>query len=144
MAISEQRILRLIDANINRLREGLRVAEDICRFILDDKALSQQLKALRHVVKQAGDTVAPWHRMLQARDVEADVGAAIPNEDESLREDVERILAANMKRAQECCRVLEEFAKLFSPQASASFKSIRYQLYTLEKNIWNAMEVKQE
>ncbi|MBZ4666122.1 hypothetical protein [Mahella sp.] len=142
MDITEQMILRVIDANINRLREGLRVSEDICRFALNDQALSRQLKALRHHVKQAGDMIAPYSRLLDARDVQSDVGATTPNKDEARRDDIQRILAANMKRAQECCRVLEEFAKLYSDEAASTFKTMRYNLYTLEKNIYDIMEDK--
>jgi thiamine-phosphate pyrophosphorylase len=140
MDITEQMILRLVDANINRLREGLRVSEDICRFVLNDAALSQQFKALRHQIKQAGDMIAPYSRLLDARDAQSDVGATIPNKDENQREDMQRILAANMKRTQECCRVLEEFAKLYSGEAVSIFKTMRYNLYTLEKNIYDIME----
>lgn len=140
MDITEQMILRVIDANINRLREGLRVSEDICRFALNDETLSQQLKALRHQVKQASDLIAPYPQLLHARDVQSDVGAATPNKDEDQREDIQRILAANMKRAQECCRVLEEFAKLYSNEAASAFKTMRYNLYALEKNIYDIME----
>jgi thiamine-phosphate pyrophosphorylase len=140
MDITEQMILRLVDANINRLREGLRVSEDICRFVLNDAALSRQFKALRHQAKQAGDMIAPCPQLLKARDAQSDVGATIPNKDENQREDIQRILAANMKRTQECCRVLEEFAKLYSDEAVSIFKTMRYNLYTLEKNIYDIME----
>ena len=100
MDITEQMILRLVDANINRLREGLRVSEDICRFVLNDAALSRQFKALRHQAKQAGDMIAPCPQLLKARDAQSDVGATIANKDENQREDIQRILAANMKRTQ--------------------------------------------
>lgn len=137
----EQKALRVIDANINRLREGLRVVEDVCRFMLDDEDLSQRLKAVRHQVRQAGESIASYQQMLQARDAASDVGASISNDDERARDDVQRIFAANIKRAQECCRVLEEFAKLYDGDASAAFKAMRYDLYTLEKDIFYKMEV---
>jgi len=34
--------LRIIDANLNRIGEGLRLLEDIARLLLDDAALTQQ------------------------------------------------------------------------------------------------------
>ena len=40
---------RIIDANLNRLREGIRVVEDIFRYIYNDKELSTKLKNLRHL-----------------------------------------------------------------------------------------------
>ena len=39
---------RILDANANRAREALRVVEDYCRFVLDDRFLSGELKRLRH------------------------------------------------------------------------------------------------
>jgi len=35
--------LRLLDANLNRLREGIRVVEDIYRYIFNDKTTSSRL-----------------------------------------------------------------------------------------------------
>lgn len=43
--------LRLIDANLNRLREGIRVAEDIFRYIYNNKEISTKLKSLRHIAR---------------------------------------------------------------------------------------------
>ena len=40
--------LRLLDANLNRLREGIRVVEDIYRYIFNDKSTASNLKTLRH------------------------------------------------------------------------------------------------
>ncbi|MDD5440263.1 MAG: thiamine phosphate synthase, partial [Candidatus Omnitrophica bacterium] len=38
--------LRIVDANLNRTAEGLRVAEDIVRFYLNDRKLQVSFKAL--------------------------------------------------------------------------------------------------
>src|SRR5205085_2899263 len=35
---------RVLDANFNRCREALRVLEDYCRFVLDDRFLTGQVK----------------------------------------------------------------------------------------------------
>ena len=40
-------VLRLLDANLDRAREGLRVVEDWCRFGLDSPDLVARLKDLR-------------------------------------------------------------------------------------------------
>ncbi len=42
------KVERLIDANINRLKEGLRVVEDICRYIHNDRNITSKIKELRH------------------------------------------------------------------------------------------------
>ena len=43
-----ERTLRIIDANLNRMGEGLRVLEDAARFLLNNAVLSEELKTLRH------------------------------------------------------------------------------------------------
>jgi len=40
-------LFRIIDANVNRSSEGLRVCEDIARFALDDRVLTRSLKNAR-------------------------------------------------------------------------------------------------
>ncbi len=51
---------------------------------------------------------------------------------EQNRDNLNSILIANFKRAQESARVLEEFTKLTSIKDSENFKYIRYELYNLE------------
>ncbi len=50
-----EKIERLIDANLNRLKEGIRVIEDINRYIFDDASLTSTLKQLRHTLQPAYD-----------------------------------------------------------------------------------------
>ncbi|NQY42618.1 MAG: thiamine-phosphate pyrophosphorylase, partial [Legionellales bacterium] len=40
----------IIDANINRFKEGARVIEDIARFVLRDQNLFIKIRNLRHTV----------------------------------------------------------------------------------------------
>lgn len=121
--------LRLLDANLNRLREGIRVIEDIHRYIFNDKETSSKLKELRHQSR-----IENYSQLLSSRDIKNDV-LKKSNESELQREDLSSILIANFKRAQESSRVLEEFGKLIDAQTSSTFKSIRYELYHLEKSI---------
>jgi hypothetical protein len=123
--------LRLLDANLNRLREGIRVVEDIFRYILDDKTTASRLKELRH--KSRIDT---YKELLESRDIKNDVLKASTKSEQS-RENLDSLLIANFKRAQESSRVLEEFTKLLSANTSENFKYIRYELYDIEKNINN-------
>ena len=118
--------LRLIDANLNRLREGIRVVEDIFRYFYNDKENSLKLKKLRHMAR-----VDNFFEILETRDVANDV---LRNsiKSEQNREDLNSILIANFKRAQESSRVLEELTKLSSIEDSENFKYIRYELYNLE------------
>ena len=121
--------LRLLDANLNRLREGIRVIEDIFRYILDDKTTSSRLKNLRHISR-----IDNYKDLLNSRDIKNDVLKTSTSSEQS-RKDLESILIANFKRAQESSRVLEEFTKLISIKDSENFKYIRYELYDIEKII---------
>ena len=121
--------LRLLDANLNRLREGIRVVEDIYRYIFNDKETSSKLKNLRHKAR-----IDNYKELLDSRDIKNDV-LRCSIKSEQNRSDLNSILIANFKRAQESARVLEEFGKLISAEVSEDFKYIRYELYHLEKNI---------
>ena len=121
--------LRLLDANLNRLTEGIRVVEDIFRYILNDKEIALRLKSLRHKAR-----LDDYDDLLNSRDIKNDV-LKKSTTSEQTREDLKSILIANFKRAQESSRVLEEFTKLLDSKYSENFKFIRYELYDLEKNI---------
>ncbi|AXH10983.1 thiamine-phosphate pyrophosphorylase [Malaciobacter halophilus] len=118
--------LRLIDANLNRLREGIRVIEDIFRYIYNDKKNASRLKQLRHKAR-----IDLNDDLLSSRDIRNDVLKKSISSEQN-REDLYSILIANFKRAQESARVLEEFTKLISVKDSENFKYIRYELYDLE------------
>lgn len=118
--------LRLIDANLNRLREGIRVVEDIFRYVYNDKQTALKLKELRHLSR-----LENYIELLETRDVKNDILRSSIKSEQN-RSDLYSILIANFKRAQESSRVLEEFTKLTSIKDSENFKYIRYELYNLE------------
>ena len=122
----EENYLRLIDANLNRLREGIRVVEDIFRYVYNDKQTALKLKELRHLSR-----LENYIELLETRDVKNDVLRSSIKSEQN-RTDLYSILIANFKRAQESSRVLEEFCKLLSVKDSENFKYIRYELYNLE------------
>lgn len=124
--MTEKNTLRLIDANLNRLREGIRVVEDIFRYVYNDKQTTLKLKDLRHKAR-----LANFNELLENRDVKNDVLRSSIKSEQN-RSDLYSILIANFKRAQESSRVLEEFTKLSSIEDSETFKYIRYELYNLE------------
>jgi thiamine-phosphate pyrophosphorylase len=124
---TSEKIGRLIDANLNRLKEGIRVIEDINRYIFDDEALSSTLKQLRHQLQPAYD-----QNRLRYRDIENDVlKESISSE--LTRISINDLMIANFSRAQESARVLEESFKLIDPSHSERFKALRYGLYAVEK-----------
>lgn len=122
-------LFRVIDANLNRLREGIRVVEDIIRYKDNNKDLSYQLKLLRHKSK-----IKETLEILKERDSVNDVLRSTIKS-ELNRTDLSSIIIANFKRAEESSRVLEELFKLHSAEYSENFKYIRYELYRLEKEI---------
>jgi len=124
--MTNRKTLRLIDANLNRLREGIRVVEDIFRYIYDNKEISSKLKTLRHLAR-----LENYKQILETRDIKNDVLKESIKSEQN-RQDLYSILIANFKRAQESARVLEEFCKLISIEDSENFKYIRYELYNLE------------
>ena len=120
-------IERLIDANLNRLGEGIRVIEDINRYIHNNTTLTHRLKSLRHQLQQAHNP-----KRLQYRDIENDIQKE-STKSELARSSLDDIMIANFSRTQESARVLEESFKLTDTTLSELFKSIRYKLYALEK-----------
>ena len=131
--INDQKIYRVIDANFNRAKEGLRVEEDICRFYLDQKILSRHFKNIRH---RLTDIIIALRlpRLIQARDIQKDVGKA-STASEIKRAQVGDIFLANSQRVKESIRVLEEFTKLLNKNLATDLKKIRYQCYALEKKV---------
>ncbi|SFV57034.1 Hypothetical alternative hydroxymethylpyrimidine phosphate kinase ThiD [hydrothermal vent metagenome] len=125
---STAKIERLIDANLNRLKEGIRVIEDINRYIRDDATLAYQLKQLRHKLQKAYSKDRLLHR-----DIEGDI-LKESTDSELKRSTIDDLMIANFSRTQESSRVLEESFKLIDPSLSELFKSIRYELYGLEKS----------
>ena len=122
--------LRIIDANLNRLREGIRVIEDIRRYCFDDKEIASHLKTLRHQAR-----LANVQELLMARDIVGDVLKKTTSS-EAHRESLQSVQLANMKRAQESSRVLEEILKMSDTTAAETFKHIRYELYDIEKKLF--------
>ena len=126
------RIERVIDANYNRAKEGLRVCEDIFRFLRDDPKMTARFKKVRHGVTAA---VARFglKDIVAARDIRADVGRGTIKR-ESSRGDVGDIYYANAQRVKESLRVLEEFAKLKDARTAERLKKLRYAVYDIEKD----------
>jgi thiamine-phosphate pyrophosphorylase len=130
--ITQQKILRVLDANWNRAKEGLRVCEDIARFCWDDDLITKGYKNLRHQLSVILQHL-PLAELLGARNIEEDVGKPSISQ-ELKREDVTDIYFANSQRCKESLRVLEEFLKLIQPEGAQQVKQLRYQLYALEKD----------
>lgn len=129
--------LRILDANLNRAREGLRTAEEYARLGLNDVESSAQIKAVRGLLQQFVDAdPALAARLLESRDVGGDVGVN-PGAD-AARSGLADIARAGMKRAQEALRVIEETAQLVVPAAAGLAARARYAAYAAEQQLFVA------
>jgi thiamine-phosphate pyrophosphorylase len=129
------KLYRVLDANANRAREGLRVVEEYLRLVCDDHSFSAQIKGLRHSITESVVSMEISEKLIVARESDTDVGATEPEGSEGARSDMLHIVTANLRRSQEALRVLEEYSKLVSAEACARFKRLRFESYTLEKEI---------
>jgi thiamine-phosphate pyrophosphorylase len=128
-------IFRVLDANLNRLREALRVIEEYFRFIASQPPVAKQLKKLRHDLEELEQGFGA-ERLLAGRDTGSDPFANLNRPEEMDRATVLGVVAANFKRAQEAARVIEEYAKITDvPFLSEKAKTMRFSLYTVEKQM---------
>ncbi|MBA4027866.1 MAG: thiamine phosphate synthase [Planctomyces sp.] len=135
-------ILRMLDANINRAREALRVLEDIARFALDDGRLVALIKPVRQSVSRLAEAIPGGEpRLLAARNTPGDAGAGITTRAESARAGPRDIASAAAKRLTEALRVIEECAKATSagPRLAQVAKEARYAAYEAERAILSAL-----
>ena len=129
-------IFRLIDANLNRAVEGMRVLEETARMVLDDMELTKEIKEIRHSLVQTIKSEKKFgHAVLLTRRSEDDVLRQGETEYEGYRSDLMSVIEANAGRTQEALRVLEEYGKLINPDLSGKFKAIRFSLYDIEKKL---------
>ncbi len=127
-------ILRLIDANLNRAREGLRVVEDAFRFLDNNPQAQVELKRIRHSLLRYESLVDPsGEELLRNRASDEDIGAFVNPASEMHRRDAMSVMRSNLKRAQEALRCLEEYGKLIDAQAAGIAKRLRFDTYGFEK-----------
>lgn len=129
-------IYRILDVNLNRLREALRVIEEYYRFMDGQEDVCITLKEMRHSLIRIEEDIGQ-ERLLGHRDTTTDCFAHATRPEELARsEGVTGLLRANFKRGQEATRVLEEYSKIL-PDASvpAMAKNMRFTLYGLEKKL---------
>lgn len=126
-------VSRVIDANLNRAKEGLRVCEEVARFMLDDRRLTGALKKARHKVDSVLNGSFCFSALVGGRDSISDVGR-FNSQGEFKRRNGKDIFRANMQRVKESLRVLEEFSKLEDVGAALGFKRLRYEVYEIERS----------
>jgi len=131
LSLNDKKLLRIVDANFNRAKEGLRVCEDVARYGLDRPKMTREFKNLRH---QLTETISSLKisDLLKARDIEGDVGRGSTTS-EFKRQDLNDIFYANAQRVKESLRVLEEVTKLLDASCARKIKEMRYKIYAIEK-----------
>ncbi|MBU4298762.1 thiamine phosphate synthase [Patescibacteria group bacterium] len=127
----DKRISSILDANFGRLSEGLRVLEDMTRFILRDSEITKKLKEMRHSLSMESRQFN--FEFLDSRG--EDIGAFLTVPDEAKRENFTDLVIANAKRAEESLRVLEEYFKFLKILSWRKFQDNRFLLYSIEKEI---------
>lgn len=123
-----EEIFRIIDANLNRVSEGLRVVEEVARFVIKDEKLTKEIKAQRHKLNE----LFKDHELIKFRDTSKDLGK-YGDFDNVSHKDLKEVAQRNFKRAEEGCRVIEEFSKLSWNKIPSSVKEIRFNIYEIEK-----------
>ena len=132
----KKEIYRIIDANLNRSREGLRVCEEIARFALNSKPLTTELKSVRHGISGIVKShAAELNKLSLSRDSDGDVLRRSRFESEMARQGLPDIFAANVERVKESLRVLEEIFKLIDRKSSSKFCDLRFEVYSIEKKV---------
>lgn len=128
--MAQPAICRILDANLDRAREGLRIIEEWCRFGLNHSQMANECKQLRQ-------ELGSWHSsdLRAARNTQQDPGTSLSHPSEEQRLGISELLQANFSRVQEALRVLEEYGKLYHHKMGGTFKQMRYRVYTLETNL---------
>jgi thiamine-phosphate pyrophosphorylase len=134
--------LRVIDANLNRSRESLRILDDYARFVLNDSILTEELKKLRHDLVEATQYIKPL-QFLAARNTPEDVGVDLTAGTEYVRESVANVALVNFKRLQESLRSVEEFSKVLGGELCRAIEKIRYRTYTLEGSLFRGTSARE-
>lgn len=129
-----EKILRIIDANFNRSREGARVCEEIARFALGSESLSRDLKRMRAGISaRARSFERKTGQYMGTRDTREDIGRSSRLPGSLRRHCLRDVFAANIQRVKESLRVLEEFSRLIEPKASRTFARLRFKAYDIEQ-----------
>jgi len=128
-----EKVYRIIDANINRISEGLRVLEDLARFYYQEVHLTEQIKMIRHKVRKSVNEL--YLNFLKVRDSVNDIGFDISQKSNlDNKSNLKELVMGNFKRIQEGLRVVEENLKIIGQyELSKVYERCRYDIYTIEK-----------
>lgn len=140
-------IERMIDANLNRACEGIRVIEDVARFILNNQLLSKEARTIRHGLRSIFYGNSDF--LIGTRDSINDIGLKTSQNTKAMeRKKLIDLVSANFKRAEEAIRCIEESLKVKSLVSSLLGESgiltverLRFKVYSLEKDFTLNMNI---
>jgi thiamine-phosphate pyrophosphorylase len=131
--IARPGVVRLLDANVNRAFEGLRVCEDVVRFCLGTGTPFRRLRSLRHALAaQVRRLPLKPVDLVRCRNSQHDPGrrAQAPRVPST-----ERLLLMNLQRTKEALRVLEESSRVIAPRLTRRFQRLRFRAYDVERDL---------
>ena len=128
----DSRIFQIIDANLDRAREGLRVLEDWARFGLSKQDLVIKIKNFRQILGK--NHLAIYKK---SRNHIEDQCKGLSHVEQFNRKNAALIISSNSARVQEALRVIEEFSRGNNNELSKVASQIRYEIYTLEVELLN-------
>lgn len=134
----DREIARILDANFNRAREGLRVAEEFARFVIEHRPLAEQAKGFRHELADLARRLDPEGELLAARDTAGDLGTTLSADGEATRASAGQVATVAAKRVGEALRVLCEYAKVVDAALAGRLDQLRYRFYDWEKHLASA------
>lgn len=127
-------VYRILDANFNRAREALRVAEDCGRFALNDPAITAMAKNLRSELVEVLSAL-PANELITSRDTPGDIGTELTSPTEGKRQDLAEVATVACKRLSESLRTIEEYGKFVASEQVTRVERMRYDAYTLEQRL---------
>jgi len=125
--LEDMRTAQIIDANLDRAREGLRVLEDWARFALGRKDLVISFKNFRQILGKHHLKVYK-----ESRNFINDKCLGLSHPEQFKRNNVSSIISSNAARVQEALRVIEEFSRDHNQNLCKISSEIRYEIYNLE------------
>lgn len=135
-----KKLYRILDVNVNRASEGIRVIEDLFRFYFEDEGITEECRIMRHTLRKSMKELDKY--LIESRDARGDIGLAVSQKVKNDSKDsLKQLLVSNFKRVQEAVRCIEELLKVLGNyEKSKLMETIRHQSYSLEKDISNYLE----
>lgn len=134
--------LRLIDANANRAREGVRTGEDYIRFISGEGRWASRLKEIRHAISSLLASHYSNKQLTASRNVLTDPfkPSGVAEKTPPATESSKSVALRGLKRAEEALRVLEEYTRADAAEMSVQFARHRFALYEAEQWLEHSCE----